>query len=186
MRSLRRSAVVSLAIAAVIISTAVAQGQSAQQGTSPGWAWGPRGMMGGFMGPGMMALGGMGSWMMGGSGSAEAMCSVMGSHIEGRLAYVRAELKVTDAQESLWSAYAAAARDSAKTMVARCTTMMNKPDSQVSLPDRLDQNEQLMSAQLGAVRASNKALKPLYAALSDDQKKTADQLFWGPMGKGTE
>jgi len=60
--------------------------------------------------------------------------------------------------------------------------MMGKRDSQVSLPDRLDQNEQLMAAQLDALRAMNKALKPLYATLSDDQKKAADQLFWGPMG----
>jgi len=26
------------------------------------------------------------------------------------------------------------------------------------------------------------SLKPLYAALNDSQKQTADQLFWGPMG----
>jgi LTXXQ motif family protein len=182
MRSLNKSAAVALALAAAIVGTAVAQDQSAQQGTSPGWTWSPRGTMGGFMGPGMMGFGGMGPWMMGGTGAAEAMCSAMGSHIEGRLAYIKAELKVTDAQESLWNAYAVAARDNAKTMVARCTTMMGKRDSQVSLPNRLDQNEQLMAAQLEAVRAMDKALKPLYAALSDGQKKAADQLFWGPMG----
>ena len=181
MRSLKNSALVALAIAAAIGSTAVAQSQSPQQ-TSPGWTWGPHGMMGyGFMGPGMMGNGGMGPWMMGG-GSAEAMCSAMASHIEGRLAYIKAELKVTDAQDPLWSAYAVAARDNAKTMIARCTTMMGKRDSPASLPDRPDQNEQLMAAQLDAMRAMNKALKPLYAALSDGQKKTADQLFWGPMG----
>jgi hypothetical protein len=39
-----------------------------------------------------------------------------------------------------------------------------------------------MAAQLDSVRAMNKALKPLYAALSDSQKKAADQLFLGPMG----
>jgi hypothetical protein len=110
------------------------------------------------------------------------MCSAMASHIEGRLAYIKAELKVTDAQDPLWSAYAVAARDNAKTMIARCTTTMGKRDSQASLPERLDQNEQLMAAQLDAMRAMDKALKPLYAALSDGQKKTADQLFWGPMG----
>ena len=60
--------------------------------------------------------------------------------------------------------------------------MMGKRDSQVRLPDRLDQNEQLMAAQHDALRAMNKALKPLYASLSDDQKKAANQLFWGPMG----
>jgi LTXXQ motif family protein len=181
-RTTRKSAVVALAIAAAIVGTAVAQDQPAQQSTSPGWTWGPGGMMGhGFMGPGMMGYG-MGPSTMGMGGAAEAMCSAMASHIEGRLAYIKAELKVTDAQDTLWNAYAAAARDNAKTMIARCSSMMGKRDSQVSLPDRLDQNEQLMAAQLDAMRAMDKALKPLYAALSDGQKKTADQLFWGPMG----
>jgi len=187
MRSSKKIAgVVALAMAAAIAGTAAAQNQNQppQQSTSQGWwNWGPHGMMGpGFMGPGMMGHGGMGSWMMGASGSAEAMCNAMGSHIEGRLGYIKAELKITDAQEALWNAYAAAARDNASTMIARCTTMMSQRVSQTSLPDRLDENEQLLAAQLDAVRAMNKALKPLYAALSDSQKKTADQLFWGPMG----
>jgi len=177
MRALKKSAMVALAIAAAIVGTAVAQDQSTQQG----WRWGPHGMMGyGFMGSGMMGYGAMGPGMMG--GSADAMCGAMASHIDGRLAYIKAELKVTDAQESLWNAYAAAAHENANTMVARCTTMMGKRGSQASLPDRLDQNEQLMAAQLDALRSMNNALKPLYAALTDGQKKTADQLVWGPMG----
>jgi hypothetical protein len=56
---------------------------------------------------------GYGPWMMGGIGSAKAMCSAMASHIDCRLAYIKAELKVTDAQEVLWNAYAVAARDNA-------------------------------------------------------------------------
>ena len=171
MRSLQKSTLVALAFTAAIVGTAVAQNQSTDQSTQQGRTWGLHGMMGfGVMGPGMMG------------GSAEAMCSAMASHVEGRLAYIKAELKVTDAQEPLWNAYSAAARDNAKAMNARCTTMMGKPASQANLPDRLDQNEQLMEAQLDAMRGMNKALKPLYAALSDSQKKTADQLFWGPMG----
>ncbi len=51
-----------------------------------------------------------------------------------------------------------------------------------NLTERLDQHEQLMAAQLDAIRAMNKALKPLYAALNESQKETANQLFWGPMG----
>ena len=111
------------------------------------------------------------------------MCSAMASHLEGRLAYTKAELKITEAQESLWNAYAAAARDNTNTMVGYCTAIMSRRGtSTVSLPERLEEHEQLLGTQLDAIRARNKALKPLYAALSDDQKKTADQLFWGPMG----
>jgi LTXXQ motif family protein len=107
---------------------------------------------------------------------------MMGYGFSG-LAFVKAELKITEAQEPLWNTYAAAARDSTNTMLARCTTMMGQRNGPTaSLLDRLDQNEQLMTVQLDATRAMSKAIKPLYASLSDTQKKSADQLFWGPMG----
>lgn len=190
MRSVRIFAVAAaLVVAGAVIAPAGAQDQSPQQSPSAGSMMGngPRGMMGngmmGYgMGPGMIG-GGMGPGMMGWGGSREAMCSAMAGHIEGRLAYLKAELKVTQAQEPLWTSYAAAARDNAKTMLAHCTAMMGRRGaSTASLPDRLDQREQLMATHLEAIRAMNKALKPLYAALSDSQKQAADQLFSGPMG----
>jgi len=160
-----------------MVGGASAQDQASQQGPAPGSMmgnWGPRGMMGnGFMGPGMMGWG----------GSGPAMCTAMAGHIDGRLAYLKAELKITEAEEPLWKSYAAAAHDNSNAMLAHCTTMMSQRGaSKVSLPDRLDQHEQFMTAQLDALRAMNKALKPLYAAFSDTQKQAADQLFWGPMG----
>ena len=179
MKPIRMVPSAALLIAAAMIGTASAQNQSAQQdAANPG---GMTGMMGpGMVGPGMMGM--IGPGMMAGA-SGPAMCIAMAGHIDGRLAYLKAELKITEAQEQLWNAYAAAARDNTNTMLARCTTMMSRHSgSTVILPDRLDQNEQLMAAHLDAMRAMNKALKPLYAALSDDQKKTADQLSWGPMG----
>jgi len=141
-------------------------------------------MMGpGMMGPGMMGHGGMGPWMMGGNGAGGHMCGMMTGHIDGRLAYLKTELKITEAQTSLWDAYAQAARDNAQGMTARCTAMMTQTGSAgLSLPDRLDRHEQFMTAQLDAMRTMNSALKPLYAALSDSQKQTANQLLSGPMG----
>jgi hypothetical protein len=188
MRSIRMSTLAAaLAIAAGMIGAAAAQDQTQRQGPEPGsmmGAGGPHGMMGnGVTGPGMMGSGGMGTRMMGWDGSAQAMCNAMTGHVEGRLAYLKAELKITGAQESVWNAYAAATRDNAKDMLAHCNAMMSQHGpSAASLPDRLDQHVQLMQAQLDAVRAMDKALKPLYAALSDSQKQTADQLFRSPMG----
>ena len=172
MKSIKVSAAAALVIATAMIGTASAQNQQ-----------NPGGMMG-VMGPGMMGPGmgydasgpGMMRW-------GPAMCGAMASHLEGRLAYSKAELKITEAQESLWNTYAAAARDNTKTMVGHCTAIMSqRGTSTVSLPERLEEHEQLLGSQLDAIRAMNKALKPLYAAFSDDQKKTADQLFWGPIG----
>ncbi len=59
--------------------------------------------------------------------------------------------------------------------------MSRRGASRLSLPDRSDQHERLMAAKLEAKHAMNKALKPLYAALGDSQKQTADRLFWSPM-----
>jgi hypothetical protein len=174
MKSIEISAA-ALIMAATMVGPANAQNQPQQQDPWNGW------MMGGWGHRSMMGYGGPGSWMMGPGDSSQAMCDVMANHIEGRLAYIKAELKITEPQESLWKAYAAAARDNANAMRAHCSSMMTR-GSTVDLPDRLDQHEQLMAAQLDAVRAMNKALKPLYAILSNDQKKTADQLFWGPLG----
>lgn len=182
MQTINISTIAALAIATVMIAPSGAQSQQQSVETSI-----PGGMMGyGFSGRGMMGMRGYdggGPWMMRWGASGQATCSAMPGHIEGRLAFVKAELKITEAQEPLWNTYAAAARDSTNTMLARCTTMMGQRNGPTaSLPDRLDQNEQLMAAQLDATRAMSKAIKPLYASFSDTQKKSADQLFWGPMG----
>ena len=185
MQMINISAVVALAIATVMIAAPGAQSQQQGAETSiPGGMMGfsGRGMMG-MMGPGMMSYDGGGPWIMRWGASGQVMCNAMASHIEGRLAFLKAELKITEAQEPLWNTYAAASRDSTNTMLARCTTMMGQRNGPTaSLLDRLDQNEQLMTVQLDATRAMSKAIRPLYASLSDTQKKSADQLFWGPMG----
>lgn len=178
---LQRRTVATLALI-IALATAPAVAVRAQQPSpqQPSQNWGA-----GMMGPGMMGggYGMMGRGMMGWGGSPQAMCGAMTGHIDGRLAYIKAELKITEAQEPLWKAYEAAARENGNTMLAHCTAMMGqRGTSTVSLPDRLDQHEQLMAAQLEAIRAMNKALKPLYGALSDSQKKAADELFWGHMG----
>jgi LTXXQ motif family protein len=181
------AAALSIGSAAGLAQTNMAPAQSNQSHMGPGMmsqgGEGPGMMSQGGMGPGMMSQGGMGPGMMAQGGMGPAMCAAMASHVDGRLAYLKAELKITEAQEPLWKAYEAAARDNAKDMLARCTTKMNpKGAAGLSLPDRLDLREQFMAARLESLRAMDKALKPLYAALSEDQKKTADQMSWGPMG----
>jgi hypothetical protein len=163
--------------------TVDAQQSGPPQEPSGGWTGGY------WMGPWMMGPNGtignhgMGPWMMWWNGQGASMCTMMTGHIEGRLAYLKTELGITDAQASVWNTYAGAARDNAQAMLAHCNAMMDRVGTHgPTLPDRLDQHEQLMAAQLETLRAMNKALKPLYAALSETQKQTADQLFWGPMG----
>lgn len=163
-----------LAVAAVMESTTAQQGSPPEGGSTMGHQ--PEG--GSMMGHSGM---GMGKGMMQGMGGARgdaSMCARMTGHIEGRLAFLKAELKITSEQESLWNDYAAAVRDNAQAMTTRCASMMSEGGkNEANLPDRLDAHEQFMAAQLDTLRATSKALKPLYAALSDTQKEVANQLI---------
>jgi hypothetical protein len=127
--------------------------------------------------------------MMGMMGQGMMPIMGMGEHVEGRIAFLKAELKITDAQLPQWNSFADALRANAKRMseMRNTTTqggMMGQDGTSLSAPDRLDRMEKMMTAMLDALKATKSALGPLYAVLSDEQKKTADQLIHGPMGMG--
>jgi LTXXQ motif family protein len=115
-----------------------------------------------------------GGWNHGG----HRMCG-KGRYLDGRLAFLKAELKITPEQEQVWNDYAAAVRTSADGMKEHCDDIkeVKGEDNRPPLPERLDLRTKMMEAQLEALRAKGKALKPLYDALSDDQKKTANELI---------
>jgi hypothetical protein len=161
----------------------------AQQETEPESGSGMgQGMMGGAgpgMGQGVMGGGGpmMGRMQgMGRKGGALAMCGRMTAHIEGRLAFLKAELGITPEQESLWNAYATAVRDNAKAMTSRCGVMMDQSKDKTGLLERIDTNAQFMQSRIDGLHKTVEALKPLYAALSDAQKNTADQMIKSSTG----
>lgn len=169
-------------LSACLLTTSV-QAQNAPQ---PDWGYGMGpGMMGS---PGMMGGAPMGPGMMGRSwggmhGGRKAMCNAMNAHMTGRLAFLKAELGITKSQEPLWDDYENAVRNNAQQMTDRCLALMGGDGwRSASLPDRLAMHEQFMAAQLEALRAVNKTLKPLYASFNEAQKKTAGQLIWCPMG----
>jgi len=110
-------------------------------------------------------------------------CSDQRIDVEGRIAFLKTELKITDAQMPVWNAVADAIRAAPKDVSGMpCIPMMQ---SSGTLPERLAAREKAMTAHLEALRKLRSAVEPLYVALSDDQKKTADQLMIGPMGMGT-
>lgn len=120
--------------------------------------------------PDMMGGEGHRAW----SGPGMGACAGVGGHEEGRLAYARAELHITAAQESLWQAYATAVREAARGMATMCK---DRPEANSSLPDRLDRHVEAMAARLEAMRATNRALRPLYGALDASQKKAAEEVL---------
>ena len=105
--------------------------------------------------------------------------------IEGRIAFLRAELKITDAQADAWNGFADALRTNARKLTEVRATAMPKPgDGQPAsaLSARLDQQEQWLAARLDGTRAMKSSFAKLNEALSDDQKKTANDLLAPHMG----
>ena len=173
-------------IAALVAAPALAQQQQDHEqhhpaGTLPAVP-GP-GMPGGMMsGASGMPMMGMMRMMMGEDGmSGMPMMGGMAGHVEGRLAFLKTELKITDAQLPLWNAVADAIRANGKGMGATAEGMVGSTQA-ASLPDKLATRERMLSARLEALRKLKAAVEPLYAAFSDEQKKTADELLMGPMG----
>lgn len=135
------------------------------------------GMMRGMMG-GEPGMGGMG--MMRGMMEARGM-GMATDHIEGRIAYLKAELKITDAQAAAWSTLADAMRANATAMKGMQGQMGDGMPA--SWPARLTMQQKMMSGHLAAVTGLEAAVTPLYAVLSEDQRATLDEAMAGPKGK---
>jgi hypothetical protein len=170
-------------IAALAAAPAIAQqdehGQHHPKAAGPAGA-ARSGMMqgmpeGGMPGAGGMPMTGMMRMMMG-------RAAAMTEHVEGRLAFLKAELKITDAQLPLWDKFAQAVRENAKAMGGMMQGGMMATGQSANLPNGLALRERMMTAHLEALRKLKAAVDPLYAALSDAQKKAADQLMLSPMG----
>ena len=182
-------------IAATLLALGAAAGAGAQQQGTPSTSGGP-GMMG--MDPDDMGMMSMMMHMRGMAMGPGAMPMMgMGEHVEGSLAFLKAELKITPAQESLWNAFAETMRANTEKMAAMTPCcggaqgggtmhqgMMSGQVTMPSLPDRLDWQEKTLALRLDGLRATRVVLVPLYAAFSDDQKQTADQLVHWPMRLG--
>ena len=119
---------------------------------------------------------------------AETGCAGMGGmgtidRVEGRIAFLRTELKITDTQSAAWNAFADTLRNNAKSLgEVRATMMSQAGTAPQSLVDRLTLQEKWLAARLEGTRAMKSALTNLAGTLSDDQKKTADQLLAPLMG----
>ena len=168
-RSIAFVSTLALAIAAPL---AAAEAQM-RQGMGPGTMRGD----GCEAGMGMMCM--MGEQpRMGMMGQAN-----MTARVEQRLAALKTRLKITDAQSKQWDAYAAAVRDAANAMSGQRRAFMGRMHG-AALPQRLDFHEAMLVSHLEQLRKTKAAVAALYAVLSDDQKKTADNAMMGPMMRG--
>lgn len=101
-------------------------------------------------------------------------------HVEGRIAYMKAELAVTDAQAPAWDKFAAALRTSRGHLDEARTALVASKDAQTSVPNRLEAYEHHLSMRLDSLRSARESFQVLYASLSPTQKVSADELA-GPL-----
>ncbi len=161
----------SILIASILSMSLVAGTVSvtAQQ-RGPGWGMMERGWPMDPSRMGMMRM--MGDCpMMGTSGQAAAF-------IEGRIAFLRAELAITDSQKSAWEAYASATKRNIQSMQGMWESMHTALEGK-SPVERLDAHLAAMEARVKALKDVQPALVKLYDALDAEQKEKANEILTG-------
>ena len=129
---------------------------------------------------GMMKMMGSGGAQMG-MGGMDMSGMGMTERIEGRIAFLRAELQITKAQSKVWDVFADALRNNARRL-KKASMPITADASAPQLLAQLDSQEQMLGARLEGVRSMKAAFAPLYAAISAEQRKTADELLATHMG----
>ena len=136
--------------------------------------WGGRHMMHGW---------GMGGHMMGPGGPRW-----MFERTDGRLAFLKTELKITDKQTTAWNTLAEAVRTTGETHKAMMQSMMEERHSgelfKKPLPERLAYHRTHLETRLEQVKSVADAVDELYTVLDEKQKKAADEIFLPMMGMG--
>ena len=135
---------------------------------------GPRAMGPGAMGPGAMGPGAMG---MGRGPMAGPMAAEPIDRIEGRIAFLRAELKITEAQTVAWNEFAEAVRAGARRHNEMREQMKAVPAGPVGMSARLEQHERMLNGRLESTRTIRASLGRLQAVLTEDQRRTLDELM---------
>ncbi|MFO1110059.1 MAG: Spy/CpxP family protein refolding chaperone [Bradyrhizobium sp.] len=121
----------------------------------------------------------MGMMRQGAAGGGMGMATI--DRVEGRIAFLRTELKITDAQSAAWNAFADALRTNAKNLGEVRAAIMSGA-AQQGLVERFALQEKWLAARLEGTRTIMSALANLVAVLSDDQRKAADELLAPHMG----
>ncbi len=102
--------------------------------------------------------------------------------VEARLAYIKTALKIADAQQPQWNAYADLVRKNAQDMEQR---FKSRRSGKAERPQReranaIERLERAQSFHAEAIAQLNDLLaveKPLYAVLSPEQQKVADVVL---------
>ncbi len=98
-------------------------------------------------------------------------------HIEGHIAFLKAELNITPAQEAEWDKVAEAMRKDVSESRAAYQHFASASSNQTSAIDSLNERTYYAELRAQGERRFLEAFKPLYGKLSAEQKHAADELF---------
>jgi hypothetical protein len=103
--------------------------------------------------------------------------------VEARLAYLKTALKITDAQQAQWNSFADTLRKHAREVDQRVQAMRaegaarREKGAQPTAIERMERGQARLAAAYTRQSETLAAAKPLYAALSPEQQKIADDLL---------
>ena len=106
--------------------------------------------------------------------------------VETRLAEAKTKLKITAAQETQWNAFADVTRRHAKAADERVKAMRDgkRAQERMTAVERLERRQQMAATHAQRLSEVVAAAKPLYAALSTEQKAIADEMLTPRRGHG--
>jgi hypothetical protein len=163
----------------LIAATSISGFAIAQAGPQAQGGWGCNGM-----GPmGSMGAGPM-SGQMGPKGMRANMRMDPAQRVERHLGFLKDQLKLTPDQEPLWQAFA----EKAKSEAGQGMKAMRDQAAEANLtaPERMAKMQSLMQERVNAMAGVHESFNRLYAGLTPEQKKVADQhaAQMGPGSKG--
>ena len=98
------------------------------------------------------------------------------NHIKGHIAFLKAELMITPAQEAAWDKVADAMTDDVEDYQA-AAAKTPETQSEPSAVDSLTQRQQFAELRAKGEKRFLNAFKPLYDSFSTEQKHVADDMF---------
>lgn len=126
---------------------------------------------------------GRGHMMMGPDGG-----NWMFERIDGRLAFMKTELKITEKQSAAWDKVAQTIRTTSEAHRDMMRSHMEERRSgdffKKPLPERLAYQQTHLEARLEQVKSVSEAIDQLYGVLDASQKKAADEIVLPMMGMG--
>jgi len=111
------------------------------------------------------------------------MCENHEARLAGALAFAEKKLKITDAQKAAWTKFADQARASGKPMEAACASLKDKPQPANAI-ERLERMDTMMTARQAQMHQMLPAIKEMYAQLTPEQQKVADEMLNRGPGRG--